>query len=108
VDAQQGLVDVLAAAPAPAAGDRLEYLIMLAEARHNLIARLIDNHQAAQAAALAAPAIAAYQAYAATPGADLGRTGRDLVQLAAQLRAIGDTADAATAQQAADDLAAPH
>jgi hypothetical protein len=108
VDAQQDLVDVLAAAPAPAAGDRLEYLIMLAEARHNLIARLIDNHQAAQAAALAAPAIAAYQAYAATPGADLGRTGRDLVQLAAQLRAIGDTADAATAQQAADDLAAPH
>jgi hypothetical protein len=87
---------------------QLEYLIMLAEARHNLIARLIDNHQAAQAAALAAPAIAAYQAYAATPGADLGRTGRDLVQLAAQLRAIGDTADAATAQQAADDLAAPH
>jgi acyl dehydratase len=35
-------------------GQQLDYLIMVAEARHNLVARLIDNHQPAQAEAAAA------------------------------------------------------
>jgi hypothetical protein len=83
-------VDILAAYTPPP-GQALETAILLAEVRRNLVARLLDDGHPDQAGALAAAAISAYRAYAAMPGADIPRTGRDLAQLAAQLAAHAST-----------------
>jgi hypothetical protein len=88
----------------PTADQHLEHAILLAEARHNLIARLIEDQRVDQAAALVPATLTAYRAYAALPGADILRVGRDLNQLAAQLAANGLDAQAAAARQAAQDL----
>jgi hypothetical protein len=100
---QQALVDILAAFE-PAPERRAEVTLLLAEARHNLIARLIDDQRVDQAAALVPATLAGYRAYAALPGADILRVGRDLNQLAAQLTTSGLDAQAAAARQVAQDL----
>jgi kumamolisin len=84
VTAQQGLVDMLAGYT-PAAADLPDYEISLAEARHNLLVRLIGNGQAADAAPQAAGTLAAYQQYAALPDADVLRVAQDLSELDKQL-----------------------
>ena len=91
---------------APTAADRLEHHIQLAEARHNLILRLIDDDRAQQAATLVAATIDAYNHYAALPGADVARVGRDLADLAGRLSGAGLPSEAATVQAAAAEL--PH
>jgi hypothetical protein len=106
IDAAQQAVSVLERADAPP-DQQPDYQIMLAEARHNLIARLIGAQRPQQAIALADETISGYQAYAAMPGADLARVARDLAELAGQLQGIGDTAHAAEARQAANDLMPP-
>jgi hypothetical protein len=102
--AQQACVDVLAAIE-PAGQDRLEQLIELAEARHNLVARMLDASQIERAAEQVPAAIAAYRTYAATDGSDIDRAVRDLTELATVVLAPAGLADlAAAAQQAAAGL----
>ncbi|MEO3809241.1 hypothetical protein ABGB17_09610 [Sphaerisporangium sp. B11E5] len=110
VTAQQTLVDHLTdhAAAAVSADQLLEYHIMLAEARHNLIARLLADRQPEKAATLVSITLASYRQYVALPGADIMRVARDLNQLAAQLGSHNLTHDAVTVQQALVDLLAEH
>jgi hypothetical protein len=103
VQAQQALVEVLAGF-SPAADQRLDYLIALAEGRHNLIARLIADQQVEQAAGLAGQAVADYRTYAAEPGADAMRAARDLGALSAELAAAGLTTESVKAQQALNEI----
>jgi hypothetical protein len=105
VDSQQVLVDALQGFT-PAAADRLNYQITFAEARHNLIIRLFDDHRPAEAAPLIPPVIAAYRDYAATAGADLSRVATDLHDLTGQLLGAGLTAESAAAQQVLDSVPA--
>lgn len=98
-EAQQTVVDLLRGFT-PAEADRLVYLISFAEAQHNLIVRLIDDHLPAEAAALAPQTIAAYRQYtAAGVTAVQGRLNRDITDLQKQLRAIGLTAEPVEALQ---------
>jgi hypothetical protein len=76
----QAEVDVLGGFTPPAE-KRLEYLLSLAEGRHNLIARLIADQQVEQAAALVVETIAAYRDYASAPGTDVMRVAGDLSAL---------------------------
>jgi hypothetical protein len=101
--AQQAAVDVLMGFTPPAER-RLEYLIALAEGRHNLIARLIDDRQVEQAATLVAETIAAYRDYVGQPGADVMRVARDLSELSALLTAAGRPDEAALAKRALDAM----
>src|SRR6266536_269178 len=93
------LVDAYAAAVPPA--DPREFDISFAEARHNLIARLIDARRLDDAAAQSAEAITAYERYAAERGADRARAQADLEELARVLRAGGLDSKADSAQAAA-------
>ena len=99
VGPQQALVEVLAGF-SPAAAQRLDYLITVAEGRHNLIARLIADQQVEAAAGLAGQAVADYRAYAAEPGADVMRAARDLGALSAELASAGRPGEAVGPQQA--------
>jgi hypothetical protein len=103
LDAQQAAVDILSEFT-PAEADRLDYQIAVAEARHNLIARLLENSRPADAAELVAQTLTAYREYAAAPGADLTRVARDLAELAGLLAAAGLTAEAADVQRTLDRL----
>jgi hypothetical protein len=88
LSAAQAAVDALVALTlAPA--DQLEHQLKLAEARHNLIARLIDAQHVDEAATLAPQTITAYRDYAAAPGADIMRVAQDLAELAPQLHREG-------------------
>jgi hypothetical protein len=84
----------------PAPAQRLDYLIMLAEGRHNLIARLIDDQQVQTAAALTTQTLTDYRTYAAEPDADVLRVARDLNALSAQLANAGRPHEAVQTQQA--------
>ena len=106
VDAAQGAADIVSKTAPPGPPDA-GYLGLLAQAQHTLVLRLIAAGRAPEAVALAGQAISACKTYAAAPGADIAQAGRDLTELAAQLQAVGDAADAAAAQQAAHDLGAP-
>jgi Domain of unknown function (DUF4185) len=106
VDAAQYAADIVAGTTPPVPPDA-GYLGLLAQARQTLVLRLIAAGRALEAVALAGQAISTWKTYAAATGADIAQAVRDLTQLAAQLQAIGDAADAAAAQQAAHDLAAP-
>jgi hypothetical protein len=100
---QQALVDLLAAM-VPSEADRLEHHVMLAESRHNLVVRLIEDHRLDQAAGLVAVTVASYKDYAALAGADRPRVARDLAQLAAQLESAGLPNEAQTVRQAAAEI----
>jgi hypothetical protein len=107
VEALQLLIAAFHAAPPPqAASERLEFQIMFAEARHNLIARLLDDSRRTEASALVAETVAAYRDYAAEPGAESPRAASDLTQLAGVLAAASLTSESQRAQQAADQLPA--
>ncbi|GAA3228501.1 hypothetical protein GCM10017691_19700 [Pseudonocardia petroleophila] len=96
---QQASVDVLEEF-SPAAAERTAYLILRAEAKHNLIARMIENKQLADVGPLAGSAISNYQAYTAAAGADLARAARDLGELVKPLLTAGLPAQALAAQRA--------
>jgi hypothetical protein len=101
---QQAAVDMLVGFMPPVE-KRLEYLIALAESRHNLVARLIDDQQVEQAAALVVETIATYRDYAGEPGADVMRVRRDLSELSALLTAVGRPQEATLAKLALDAMA---
>ncbi|MFF9090991.1 hypothetical protein ACF1BE_32390, partial [Streptomyces sp. NPDC014991] len=103
VNTLQALMDVYGAFT-PGEADQLVYQISLAEGRHNLIARLIDEDRIEEAASQVAETVAGYRQYARLAGADGMRAGRDLAELAALLTRAGRTAQAGAAQQAADEL----
>ncbi|WP_405766608.1 hypothetical protein OHU34_14010 [Streptomyces sp. NBC_00080] len=92
----------------PGESDRLIYEIAFTEARHNLIARLLDDHQLDQAVALVPETITGYRQYARLAGADVMRAGRDLGALANQMAGAGRTIEAEAAQQAADEVRRDH
>ncbi|MFL5653923.1 MAG: hypothetical protein ACJ8CB_07075 [Ktedonobacteraceae bacterium] len=100
---QQAEVDVLVGFTPPAE-KRLDYLLALAEGRHNLIARLIDDQRVEQGAALVAETIAAYRDYVGQPGADVMRVAGDLSALSAQLAAASRPHEAVLTQQALDAI----
>ncbi|WP_329321724.1 hypothetical protein [Streptomyces sp. NBC_01262] len=107
VGGQQAAVDVYRAFT-PGEVDRLVYEVAFAEARHNLIARLLDGHQLDQAVGLVPETIAGYRQYARLAGADVMRAGRDLGALANQMAGAGRTVEAEAAQQAADEVRHNH
>ncbi|MBO3749847.1 hypothetical protein J5X84_27520 [Streptosporangiaceae bacterium NEAU-GS5] len=100
VHAQQTLVDILDGHDA-LPGQVLQYAIMLAEARHNLIVRLIGDGRVGQAAALVTATIGDYRSYSSLPDADLLRVASDLNQLAAQLTSAGLVHEAGQVREAA-------
>lgn len=102
VEAQQTAVDALAMV-SPSDSDRADYLITLAEARHNLIFRLVDAGRIADGLALAPETISDYRQYLVLPGADLERTAQDLTVLSKVLVDEGAPGSALDAQQAAVD-----
>lgn len=105
LNAQQAAVAVLEAFTPPPA-DRATHRITLADARHTLMARLIDAGRPAEAAALTARTVADYRQYAAAENADVQRVLSELAKLAALLLGAGLSAEAAQAQQAHDDIEA--
>ena len=99
VDTQREVVDLLSG-EALSGSDRAEHLISLAEAKHNLLVALIDDHRASEAASCAADVIAAYRAYTgAVAHPDVLRLNRDIVDLQKQLNAIGLAAEPVEALQ---------
>jgi hypothetical protein len=104
--AQQAAVDALAGlASVPAGTAAADFRLAQAEVREILISRLIDNEQAADAAAQAPAAVAAFKDYLAAPGADPQKAANELSSIANQLSAAGQAAAAQAAQQAAKDAA---
>jgi hypothetical protein len=94
------LARTFGAVPVPA--EHLAFDITFANARQNLVARLIDAHRPQDAAAQSAQAIAAYRQYAAEAGADRALAVTQLTDLAQVLRNGG----LATESQRAEDAAA--
>ena len=90
-----------ASTPPTDTAQRLDFDFKFAEARQDLIARLIDDGQTAQAQALVAETIDAYRQYASDQGADPTLAVGDLTGLAQLLAAARLTAETAAAQQAA-------
>jgi hypothetical protein len=101
--AAQAAVDVLRAFQPPD-GERATYLTQLAEMVHNLAFRLRDVGRPDDAAAAARQAVAAYQAAAAAPGADVLGIVAQLPILSKFFLSLGLKADGFDAQQAAVDL----
>jgi hypothetical protein len=99
VTADQAMVDMLSGF-VPAAGDRLKYLLLLAEARQSVMSRLIADKRVEQAAALTAQTVADYRSYAAEPGANVPLVKQELSSLADQLASAGRSAEAAMVKQA--------
>jgi hypothetical protein len=100
---QQAMVDVLVGFT-PATGDRLDFLILLAEGRQTLMVRLIADARVEQAAALTDQTIADFRNYAGQSGADVLHAARDLFDLSAKLADKGRTAEAVMTQQAMVDV----
>ncbi len=94
-----------ASAPPSAPADRLDFDFKFAEARQDLIARLIDDGRTSDARALVNETIDAYRQYASDEGAKRTLVVGDLIGLAQLLAAAQLAADSAAAQQAASDLA---
>ena len=97
---QQLALDALTAFTPPPEG-RLDHLIDVNEARHNLIVRLRDAQEYPPAVALAGPTVASYRDYATQPGADLARVQRDLADLVKPLLGVGAPGQALDAARAA-------
>jgi hypothetical protein len=93
----------LTASSAPA--DRFDFDLKFAEARQDLIARLIDDGRTSDARALVSGTIGAYRQYANDEGANRTLVVGDLTELAQLLAAAQLPADSAAAQQAASELA---
>lgn len=89
--------------PAPGA-DRLDFDIKFAEARHDLIARLVDNQRRPEAKALVIETIDAYRTYAAEPGANRVLAVSDLTDLARVLGEARLPTESDAAKQAAAAL----
>lgn len=105
--AQQADLDILQNMTV-AAAEAAEHQIEVAEAEHNLIARLIDDDQTSRAAGLVDSTLADYRAYLQLPGADRDRVARDLHELSADvLIPAGLTTQAEEVQQLADTLTGP-
>ncbi|MFE2103964.1 hypothetical protein, partial [Streptomyces sp. NPDC059468] len=96
VSALQAQLDILGGLEPPA-DQLLAYRILLAEARDNLIAQLIEDHQVEQAGTHVSATIAAFREYTTLPGADSLRVGRDLAALASQLADAGLSSEAVSA-----------
>ncbi|MFM9707848.1 hypothetical protein [Streptomyces galilaeus] len=103
VDALQALLEVYGAFT-PQDADRLDYHISFAEARHNLIARLIDEGRTEEAASLVAETIAGYKEYAYLAGADGMRASRNLAELASLMARAGRSTAAEAAQEASEAM----
>ncbi len=96
VDAQLAVVTLLeGVTPDPA--DLAEHLASLAEAYHNLVVRLTDDHRRDEIPNWADQAISAYRDYAAVPGADAWRLNRDLTIFSKQVYGVGLTGQAVDA-----------
>jgi hypothetical protein len=80
--------------------------IAFAEARHNLVARLIDTHRLKAAASQSAQAITAYLHYACENGADPARAIGDRTELSRVLGNGGLMTESQSAQQAAHMIGA--
>jgi len=106
LDTQQAVIDTLQGFT-PSEDGRLDYLLTLAEARQNLMIRLIDLTRFAQATALTETTIAAYHDYAAAPGSDKHRAAADLIELARRLSLAGLSTDADSVHHAADEITGP-
>jgi hypothetical protein len=102
---QRAAVDVLRAFAAPPELS-VEYTITFAEARHNLIAWLLDAGEVEPAASIASETVSGYLEYAAAPGASIERAVKDLEELAKQLSGALLPIEALRAQQAVVDLLA--
>jgi hypothetical protein len=84
--------------------DRLDFDIKFAEARHDLIARLIDDDRRPEAQTLVAETIDGYRQYASEPRANRALVIDDLTDLARLLLQAQLTTESEAAQQAANDL----
>ncbi len=89
LEAAQLIVNALRAYT-PGTDGQLDYVISFAEARHNLIFRLVEAGQATQAAALAGETVAGYRQYSSMPGADIFRLDTDLTELSKELTGIAE------------------
>ena len=79
----------------PEPGGELDHEILLAEAQHNVVARLLDNHAVDESTTLAERTIRAYSAYAGRPGANTSRAVDDLKRFSTEVLAPGSLADLA-------------
>lgn len=102
--AQQTQLAVLQADNAPA--DPSGHQLAIAEAQHNVVARLLDDGQPAAAALVVTDVITAYLHYAHQPGADRVRVRADLEQLSNLLASAGLTDEAGKVAHALAALAA--
>lgn len=93
------LVDAFSAVTVQA--EHLEFDLTFADARQNLVARLIDARRPEDAAAQATQAIAAYRQYAAESGADHTSAINELTNLANVLQNGGLTPESQNAKDAA-------
>jgi hypothetical protein len=102
VSTQQRAVDLVAGL-SPSVADHREWLLTLAEARHNLLVRQRDDHRVADITAGAPGTVAAYRAYATDAGAaaDIIRLEHDLTPLQKLLSdpALSVAADAVDAAE---------
>ena len=89
LEAAQLIVNALRAYT-PGTDGQLDYVISFAEARHNLIFRLVEAGQGVQAAALAGETVAGYRQYSSMPGADIFRLDTDLTELSKELTGIAE------------------
>ena len=83
-----------------------DHPLVLAEAQATLIARLSALSEPVQAAALTQPTIAAFRDYVAVPDSDKIRAAQDLIEVSRILSIIGQTADALSVHEAADEISA--
>ena len=95
-DAHQTLMRIV-----PEPGGELDHEVLLAEAQHNVVARLLDNHLADEATTLANRTIRAYTVYAGRPGANRTRAVDDLERFSTEVLAPGGLADLAAEATAA-------
>ena len=100
---QQLALDALTAFT-PTPEQRLDHLLQLNEARHNLIVRLRDAQQFPPAVALATATVAGYSDYAAQSGANLPKVQRDLADLVKPLLVVGAPEQALGAARAALEI----
>jgi kumamolisin len=107
VDIERAAVDVTTTV-LPLPGHEAEYRLAKAESLHNLMIRLLENGQSAEAADLPPRILAAYQQAAASAGVDVTQLRADLTDLVSQLKTAGFAAESTSAQQLLDDLPIGH
>ena len=107
VDIERAAVNVTTTVP-PLPGHEAQHQLAKAESLHNLMIRLLENGQSAEAADLPRQILAAYQQAAASAGVEVTQLKTDLTDLVGQLKAAGFTAESTSAQQLLDDLPTSH